>query len=52
MGKENAIYLLKKHFKALYSYVGIEWTSDDDNDLKQLVDELEEIIEEKKNELT
>ena len=49
MGKEEAIDILRKHFKALYGYTGIEWTSNDDKDLEQLVDELEEIIEEKTN---
>ena len=47
MGKEEAIEIIRKHFKALYDYTGIEWTSNDDKDLEQLVDELEEIIEEK-----
>ena len=50
MGKEEATDILRKHFKALYDYVGIEWTSDKDQDLEQLVDELEEMIEEKTNE--
>ena len=49
MGKEKAIKILRKHFKALYDYAGMEWTSNDDEDLEQLVDELEEIIEEKTN---
>ena len=49
MGKDEAIDILKKHFKALYDYAGIEWTSDKDKDLEQLVDELEEMIEEKTN---
>ncbi|MCZ3364541.1 MULTISPECIES: hypothetical protein [Methanobacterium] len=47
MGKEKAIKILRKHFKALYDYAGMEWTSDDDKELEQLVDELGEIIEEK-----
>ncbi len=47
MSKEKAIKILRKHFKALYDYAGMEWTSDDDKDLEQLVDELEEIIDEK-----
>jgi|GEM_PF-5084537 len=51
MGKEKATEILKKHFKALYDYAGMEWTSDDDKDLEQLVNELEEIIEEKTSEL-
>ncbi len=49
MGKEKAINILRKHFKALYDYAGMEWTSDDDKDLEQLVDELEEIIDAKTN---
>jgi hypothetical protein len=51
MGKEKAIEILKKHFKALYGYAGMEWTLADDESLNQLVDELEEIIEEKTSEL-
>jgi hypothetical protein len=47
MGKEEAIEILRKHFKALYDYTGIEWTSNDNKYLEQLFDELEEIIEEK-----
>ena len=47
MGKEKATEILKKHFKALYGYAGKEWTSEDDKSIEQLVDELEEIIEEK-----
>ncbi len=47
MSKEKAIKILQKHFKALYDYAGIEWTPDDDRELEQLIDELEEIIEEK-----
>jgi hypothetical protein len=49
MGKEEAIDILRKHFKALYDYTGIEWTSDNDNYLEELVDELQELIEEKTN---
>ncbi|MGB9978240.1 hypothetical protein [Methanobacterium sp.] len=49
MGKEKAIEILRKHFKALYDYAGMEWTDGDDEDLEQLVEELEEIIEEKTN---
>lgn len=50
MGKEKATEILKDHFKALYGYAGKEWTLDDDKSLEQLVNELEEIIEEKTNE--
>ena len=50
MGKEQATDILRKHFKDLYDYIGIEWTSDNDKDLELLIDELEELIEEKTNE--
>ena len=48
MGKEKATRLLKKHFKALYDYADMEWTSDHDRHLEQLVTGLEEIIENKR----
>ncbi|MGB9979512.1 hypothetical protein [Methanobacterium sp.] len=50
MGKEEATDILRKHFKDLYDYIGIEWTLDNDKDLELLIDELEELIEEKTNE--
>ncbi len=49
MGKEKTTEILRKHFKSLYDYAGMEWTSDNDRDLEQFVNELEEIIEEKAN---
>lgn len=51
MGEDKATEILKNHFKALHGYAGIKWTPDSDNELEQLVDELEELIEEKTNEL-
>lgn len=48
MGKEETTEILKKHFKALYDYVGMEWTSDNNRDIDRLIDELEEIIEKNK----
>ncbi len=47
MSKEKATDILKKHFKALYDYAGMEWTTNDDKSLEQFMDELEEIIKEK-----
>lgn len=51
MCKEKAAEILKKHFKALYNYTGLEWTSDSDKDLERLVDGLGEVIDEKRDKM-
>lgn len=51
MGKDKAAEILKSHFKTLYDYAGIEWNPNNDEYVEQFVDGLEEIIEEKTNEL-
>ncbi len=52
MPQGKTIEILNDRFKALYNYAGIEWNQDDEKNLEQLIDEIEEIIKAKTNELT
>jgi len=50
MGKDKDYIILRKHFKSLCDYLGMEWTSDSDIDLERLINGTEALIKEKINE--